>query len=70
MNGIREEYWQKEEVLPEEEIQLRRLRWAVRHAFDNTPFYRKKLKEAGVHPDDIKRVEDVAKLPFTTREDL
>ena len=46
---MKEEYWQKEEVMPPrelEEIQLRRLRWIVRHAYDNVPFYRKRLKEA------------------------
>jgi len=67
------EYWQKEEVLPVkelEEIQLRRLRWTVKHAYDNVPFYRKRLKEYGLHPDDIKRLEDISKLPFTTKEDL
>ncbi len=67
------EYWQKEEVLPAkelEEIQLKRLRWTVRHAYDNVPFYRKRLKECGLHPDDIKRLEDVSKLPFTVKEDL
>ena len=70
---MKEEYWQKEEVMPPrelEEIQLRRLRWIVRHAYDNVPFYRKRLKEAGLHPDDIKKLDDVAKLPFTTKDDL
>jgi len=68
-----DKYWQKEEILPRkelEEIQLKRLKWAVRHAYDNVPFYRKKFKELGVHPDDIKKLDDIAKLPFTTKEDL
>ncbi len=67
------EYWQKEEVMPQSELerlQLRRLRWTVRHAYENVPFYRRMLKKAGVHPDDIKSREDLAKLPFTTKEDL
>ena len=67
------EYWQREEILPLrelEEIQLRRLRWTVRYAYENVPFYRKRLKEKGVHPDDIRRLEDISKLPFTTRDDL
>lgn len=68
-----EDYWQKEEILPREEIeelQLKRLKSTVKNAYDNVPFYRQKLKECGVHPDDIKKREDIAKLPFTTKEDL
>ena len=71
--GMGSEYWQREEILPLrelEEIQLRRLRWTVRYAYENVPFYRKRLKEKGVHPDDIRRLDDVSRLPFTTRDDL
>ncbi len=67
------EYWQKEEVLPRkdlEELQLKRLRWTVRHAYENVAFYRRKLKEVGITPDDIRKREDIVKLPFTTKEDL
>ncbi|AKG92171.1 phenylacetate-CoA ligase [Geoglobus ahangari] len=66
-------YWQREEVMPLnqlEELQLKRLRWVVRHAYDNVPFYRRRMRELGVHPDDIRRREDIARLPFTTKEDL
>ncbi len=66
-------YWQREEVLPKkelEDIQLKRLKWVVNHAYRNVPFYRRKMKEAGVHPWDVKKREDIAKLPFTTKEDL
>jgi len=68
-----EKYWQKEEIMPRkeiEELQFKRLKWVVRHAYENVPFYRRKFKEAGVHPDDIKKREDIAKLPFTKKEDL
>jgi len=68
-----DKYWEREEVLPRrelEEIQLKRLKWVVRHAYDNVPFYRRRFKEAGVHPDDIRSLEDVERLPFTTKEDL
>jgi len=66
-------YWCKEEIIPEkelEELQMKRLRWVIRHAYENVPFYRKRLKEAGIHPDDIRKREDVARIPFTTKEDL
>ncbi|HDM60097.1 MAG TPA: phenylacetate--CoA ligase family protein [Archaeoglobus veneficus] len=66
-------YWQREEVLPKreiEELQLKRLKWVVRHAYENVPFYRQRLKDAGIHPDDIKSREDIVKIPFTTKEHL
>lgn len=68
-----QEFWQKEEIMPREEIeklQMKRLKDTVKNAYDNVPFYRQKLKESGVHPDDIKKREDITKLPFTTKEDL
>ncbi|KOV86780.1 phenylacetate--CoA ligase PaaK [Nocardia sp. NRRL S-836] len=51
-------------------LQLERLRWSVRHAYDNVPHYRASLDAAGVHPDDVKSLGDLAKLPFTTKADL
>ncbi len=66
-------YWSREEVMPEKELkelQMKRLKWAIRHAYENVPFYRRRLKEAKVHPDDIKSERDVEKIPFTTKEDL
>jgi phenylacetate-CoA ligase len=52
------------------DVQLERLRWSVRHAYENVPFYRKSFGSAGVHPDDVKSLADLAKLPFTTKSDL
>jgi phenylacetate-CoA ligase len=51
-------------------LQLQRLRWTVRHAYDNVPQYRASFDAAGVHPDDIKDLADLAKLPFTAKADL
>ena len=42
----------------------------VRHVWDNVPYYRKKMEEKGVTPDDIKGVDDLHKLPFLTKDDL
>jgi phenylacetate-CoA ligase len=53
-----------------EALQLTRLQETVRHAHANVPHYRAKLEDVGVHPDDIRSLDDVAKLPFTTKEDL
>lgn len=51
-------------------LQLDRLRWTLRHAYQNVGFYRRKFDEAGVHPDDCKSLADLAKFPFTTKQDL
>ena len=51
-------------------LQLERLQWTLRHAYTNVPFYTKKFDDAGVHPDDCKSLEDLARFPFTTKHDL
>ncbi len=51
-------------------LQLDRLRWSVRHAYDNVPHYRRKFEAHGVHPDDLKSHEDLARFPFTSKQDL
>ncbi|MFD2417066.1 phenylacetate--CoA ligase PaaK [Amycolatopsis pigmentata] len=51
-------------------VQLDRLKWTLRHAYANVPCYREKFDEAGVHPDDCRDLADLAKFPFTTKEDL
>jgi phenylacetate-CoA ligase len=51
-------------------LQTERLRKSVRHAYDNVPHYGSKFAAAGVHPDDIKTLDDLAKLPLTAKADL
>ncbi|MGN6125569.1 MAG: phenylacetate--CoA ligase PaaK [Humibacter sp.] len=51
-------------------LQLQRLQWTVRHAYENVPLYTRKLDEAGVSPSDIRSLDDVRLLPFTTKADL
>ena len=51
-------------------LQLERLKWTVAHAYENVGLYKRKFDAAGVHPDDLKAPEDIAKFPFTTKEDL
>ena len=51
-------------------LQLERLRWSLRHAYENVPHYRRKFDAAGVHPDDLKTLADLARFPFTTKADL
>ena len=50
--------------------QLKGLQWTVRHAYDGSPFYRNRLDEAGVRPQDIRSLDDLQKLPFTTADGL
>ena len=49
------------------ELQLVRLQWSVRHAYDNVAAYRAKFDAAGVSPDDIRALEDLRRFPFTTK---
>jgi phenylacetate-CoA ligase len=51
-------------------LQLERLRWSLKHAYDNVPHYRKKFDAAGVKPEDCRSLEDLARFPFTTKADL
>ncbi len=51
-------------------LQFERLQWSLRHAYDNSPFYRQRFDQAGVHPDDLKSLQDLAKFPFTSKQDL
>jgi phenylacetate-CoA ligase len=51
-------------------LQLKRMKWSLRHAYDNVPMYRKRFDDAGVHPDDLKDLKDLAKFPFTYKNDL
>jgi phenylacetate-CoA ligase len=67
-------YWnEKIETMPVEELrkhQLRKLKEQVKHCYDNSTFYRKKLKNAGLKPENIKTLEDIQKIPFTVKNDL
>ena len=51
-------------------LQLERLRWSLAHAYEGNPRYREKFDAAGVHPDDLKSLSDLARFPFTTKQDL
>src|SRR6478736_9705619 len=51
-------------------LQLERLRWSLGHAYDNVAHYRRAFDEAGAHPDDLRRLEDLARFPFTVKSDL
>ncbi len=51
-------------------LQLQRLRWSLRHAYDHVPHYRRSFDAAGVHPDDLRTLHDLARFPFSTKDDL
>ncbi|MBU6143815.1 MAG: AMP-binding protein, partial [Betaproteobacteria bacterium] len=51
-------------------LQLKRLKWSVKHTYDNVAPYREKCKKKGVHPSDLKQLKDLAKFPFMTKSDL
>lgn len=68
------EFWEpRVENMKREELkrlQLKRLKAQLRRVYDNSPFYRRRFKEAGVTPDDLKTLDDLSKFPFTTKDDL
>ena len=51
-------------------LQLKRMKWSLAHAYNNVPFYKAKFDAAGVHPDDLHSLADLAKFPFTVKQDL
>ena len=51
-------------------LQLARLKEAVHHAYEHVPHYRQKFDAAGVHPGDLKSFADLARFPFTSKDDL
>jgi phenylacetate-CoA ligase len=53
-----------------QKLQGIRLKRVVEHAYHNTPFYRRKMQEMGLTPDDIESIDDITKLPFTVKQDL
>ena len=64
---------ENKECMPREqmrELQGRRLHKVVEYVYHNVPFYRAKLQAADISPDDIQTIDDIVKLPFTTKQDL
>ena len=51
-------------------LQLERLKWSLRHAYENVAHYRQAFDAAGVHPDDLKQLSDLARFPTTSKKDL
>ena len=67
-------FWnENKECMPREqmrELQGKRLQKLVTYVYHNVPFYRKKMQEMDLSPDDIRSIDDIVKLPFTTKQDL
>lgn len=51
-------------------LQLDRMKWSIAHAYNNVAHYKQSFDAAGVHPDDLKSLADLAKFPFTLKQDL
>jgi len=71
---MNDKYWNKTvETMSRKrirELQLRKLKETVKHCYDNSAFYKRRFKAAGLTPDSIKTLEDLAKIPFTVKTDL
>lgn len=67
-------YYQEEiECMPRAELealQVERLRWAVKHAYENVPLYKQRFNEAGLDPDSIESLEDIKRFPFIVKQDM
>ena len=61
------DYWTLEE---RRNLQEERLKAQIRHVYENAPFWRKKFGETGISPGDIKGLDDLSKIPFTTRQEI
>ena len=64
---------QTKECMSREQMRLlqgERLKKLVHRLYHNTPFYRNKMQQIGITPDDIRSIDDIVKLPFTTKQDL
>ncbi|MGD9627311.1 MAG: phenylacetate--CoA ligase family protein, partial [Methanobacteriales archaeon] len=53
-----------------EELQIRRLQDTVKRVYENVPYYKRKLEENNIYPEDIESLEDIKELPYTTKDDL
>lgn len=61
------QWWPKEKL---EELQLKKLKKLLQHAYSSVPYYKRKFDEYGVKPSDLKDLSDLKKFPFLTREDI
>ncbi len=52
------------------ELQLKNLKKIVKHVYNNVSFYQKKFKDLNIKPDDVKKLDDISKLPITTKDDI
>ncbi len=67
-------YYQPEvETMDREELealQLDRMKWSLKHAYENVDFYKEAFDEAGVKPEDLNSLEDISKFPFVVKQDM
>lgn len=68
LRQLRKNQWLSRSEL--EELQRKKLRAIIQHAYSNVRFYKRRFKTAGVKPDDIRTVDDLSKLPVTTKADI
>ena len=69
-----QKYWNESiETASREQLakmQLERLKKTVKHVYDNVPLYRERMDAAGIKPEDVKTMDDLCRLPFTSKQDL
>ena len=65
---LRTKQWQPPEIL--RQTQLRKLKALIRHGYENVPYYRKLFDSVGFHPNDLASLDDLRKIPITTKQDV
>lgn len=73
LTQTRQDYRDRIETASRDELQalqLERLKWTLAHAYENVPHYRTAFQAAGVHPEDLRSLDDLARFPFTAKQDL
>ena len=68
LNRLRRNLYRRTSDL--DEMQVKKLRAIVRHAYENVSFYHRKFRDAGVKPDDVKSIEDLRKMPVTSKTEM
>lgn len=52
------------------EMQYERMKWSLRHAYENVPFYKKSFDDTGFHPDQFRSLDDMQRVPFLMKQDM
>ena len=67
MSGLRRLHWKAEDL---RKYQEKRMKSVIKYAYDNVSFYNEKMKGVGVRPDEIKKLDDLSKIPVIRKDEM